>query len=146
MYDFPLFSKKKLKHLLWPTTFYVICFLLICRLTTSSSEPFLVLHLNWLISVLWTSHLFLTRTFVQAVWVCGICLPSLPPSHLTSPLLHSLQLTVHPSDRRSNVITLRKPTLKPQTYWYPFLAHTFFSIIFLYLLFCDRYLFLLPIR
>ena len=72
-------------------------------------------------------------------------LPSSPLSCLPSPLQHSLQLTVHPSQLGSNVLTFRKPTLIPQNYQYPFLSPIFFSVLFLYWPFCNWYLFLLPI-
>lgn len=38
-------------------------------------------------------------------------LPGSPAIHLTS-----LRLTIHPSDLRSKVLTLRKPTLVPHTW------------------------------
>lgn len=46
---------------------------------------------------------------------------------------------------RSQVKCLRKPSWMPESYQYPFLARIFFSVLSLYWLFCDWFLFLLPI-
>ena len=46
---------------------------------------------------------------------------------------------------RSQVKCLRKPSWMPESYQYPFLARSFFSVLSLYWLFCDWFLFLLPI-
>lgn len=65
---------------------------------------------------------------------CPSLLSYLPP-HLTSPLLHFLHLTDHPSDLRSNIITLMKPTLTLQTQ-----LECFSSLSSMYLLFKDIFI------